>query len=384
MPRPAKPYLERDWYVTRVGGVYKKLCRKLEGKARASEVLREYVVTLDRERRLSGGALNSHATVAQVFALFLDAVQIEHTDACYCDYQRWLTEFAKAYGQRKARDITRGDANDFKRTLMNATWQRGNRPPRRYKNKTINHALIAVRRAFNWAIQEDFLYCGNPFARIKMMPNTYRFRLVTEDEYRALLRNCGDTAFRDVLVALRLTDARPSELRRLKWSMVDWEMGLWRFSEHKTSNRTNGLLSRVIGMHDIVVQLLKRRRHEVPDSEYVFLNSKSQPWTNNALGLRMRRLRQKAGIDADGTGEQLTMYANRRTFGTLMATDASIPEAVRTQALGHTDPRTTKLFYLRLKEQDAAEATRKVAAGIAFKQPTAEDDDERVRQTQTA
>ena len=50
-----------------------------------------------------------------------------------------------------------------------------------------------------------------------------------------------------MLVAQRLTDARPGELRKLKWSMVDWELKLWHFTAHKTSTTSSTPVARVIG-----------------------------------------------------------------------------------------------------------------------------------------
>jgi integrase len=303
--------------------------------------------------------------VAELFALFLAAVKVERSEHTYLDYQRWLTEFAKRYGRRKARDITKGEANDFKRHLLTATWKRGKQPPQPYEPKTINHALVAVRRAFNWAIQNDYLPDRNPFARIKLLPRKFRCRLMTEAEYQALLGDCRSEAFRDVLIACRFTDARPAELRRLKWSMVDWENKLWLLPVHKTTSTSRRPVPRVIGMNATVVEVLARRRAAFPDSEYVFLNGKGRPWKRTDLVLRMRRLRAKAGIPPDANGERLTMYCNRRTFATRMAEDPTIPEAVRTQALGHTNPETTHDYYLRLQAGKMAEATRKVADDIA-------------------
>ncbi len=75
----------------------------------------------------------------------------------------------------------------------------------------------------------------------------------------------------------------------------------------------------------------------------------------------MRRLRERAGIPRDENNEQLTMYDNRRAFATEMAADETIAEAVRTEALGHTQPQTTQDYYIRLKAQQTAEATRKTA-----------------------
>jgi integrase len=248
---------------------------------------------------------------------------------------------------------------------MTATWKRGKQPPRRDEPKTINHALIALRRAFNWAVENDLLTGQSPFARINLLQRNLRYRLVTEEEYQALFRNCKDQAFKDVLVAMRLTDVRPGELRRLRWSMVDWGAKHWFIPEHKTSKTSRRPAPRVIGMHPELEAVLRRRHQQSGGSEFVFLNRQGQQWKRNALGLRMRRLRQKAGIAPDANGEQLTLYCNRRTFATEMADEVSIPEAVRTLALGHTDPRTTQESYIRLQARRAAEATRKTAERLA-------------------
>src|SRR5947208_14582533 len=116
MPGEAKPYLEREWYISRAGGEYVRLCRKEEGMALARKLLREHLVRRNEERPQQGGPAGRNLTVAELFALFLEAVKVERSEHTYVDYQRWLTEFAKQHGRKKARDITRGDANDFNGT----------------------------------------------------------------------------------------------------------------------------------------------------------------------------------------------------------------------------------------------------------------------------
>ena len=122
MPREAKPYLERGWWISRPAGRYLKLCREEEGKQRAKELLAEHLLKLNREKQLHGGKTAPDLAVAELFAPFLDAVKVEKSEYTYLDYQRWLTEFCKGLGKRKARDITKGDADQFKRQLMTATW----------------------------------------------------------------------------------------------------------------------------------------------------------------------------------------------------------------------------------------------------------------------
>jgi hypothetical protein len=115
--------------------------------------------------------------------MFLEAVEAEKTSYTFSDYQRWCVEFAKLHGTRQARDLTRLDAQKFKQHLLTATWVRNKQPPQPYKPKTINHAIISLRRAFNWAIDNEILPEGrNPFARLKLLSCQGRKRVALEGE----------------------------------------------------------------------------------------------------------------------------------------------------------------------------------------------------------
>src|SRR4051812_29671055 len=110
MPRPAKPYLHRGWYVTNVGGVRHKLCREADGLQAAEDAF----LALRQERRHNGGRTFPNLRVVELVALFLDTLKVEKSHHTYLDYQRWLTEFARQHGVRLAREITRQDALAFR------------------------------------------------------------------------------------------------------------------------------------------------------------------------------------------------------------------------------------------------------------------------------
>jgi hypothetical protein len=57
MPRPAKPYLERDWYISRPGGEYIRLCHRSEGLAKAKAILKEHLKKRAQAREQNGGRL---------------------------------------------------------------------------------------------------------------------------------------------------------------------------------------------------------------------------------------------------------------------------------------------------------------------------------------
>jgi integrase len=364
MPRLPKPYIERDWYISRAGGEYVRLCPRSEGMAKARAALSDHLKRREQEKERNGGRVPPRLTVSELFVCFLKAVEAEKSPHTFSDYQRWCVEFAKQHGRRLARDLTRFDAQRFKEHLLNATWVRNNQPPARYKPKTINHAIISLRRAFNWAIDNELLPEGrNPFARLKLLPCQGRKRVATPEEFQALLQHCTDDSFRDVLIALRYTPARPGDIRNLTWPMVKWDQRRWVIDEHKTTKTARRPKPFIIGMNEEVEAMLRERQAKCGEGERVFLNEDGKPWTRNALGLRMRRLRKRAGLGADARGEQFVLYTNRHTFLSQAGMDASIPDAVRIEVANHTDGRTTQI-YTHLHEEAIVDAGRRVADSL--------------------
>jgi len=369
MPRVAKPYVERGWYVSRPHGVYLRLCPAEDGMTEARRVLKVRLGELERDREQSGGRLPAKLTVVEMMALFLEAALAEKDGDTFRYYQRWCTEFAKVYGARPARGVTKADAHDFKMRLMRATYTQGKQPPRSYSPKTVNHALIAVRRAFNWAAQTDRLPAGrNPFAGVELLPVEGRQRVATEAEYQALLAHCTDDAFRDVLVAMRHTSARPQDVYTLEWPMVNWQDRLWKLTRHKTSRTQARPKPRVIGMNAEVEAMLRERMRRYGPAGHVFLNADGKPWTKDALGLRMRRLRRRAGVRPDERGEQFVLYTNRHTFLTRAGADPTVSHATLMEVAGHTDPRTTAR-YVHAAQVAVADAGRRVADGFSTPAP---------------
>jgi hypothetical protein len=177
MPRRAKPYLHRGWCVTNVGGIRHKLCPEADGPDAAEEAF----LGLQTERRRTGGRTFPNLKVVELVALFLDSVKVEKSGATYTDYQRWLTEFVSKHGGRTAREVTRPDAVKFRNELSTTEYRparvtrgpdRGKRmgEARRYSPKTVNHAVIALKRCWNWAAVNRYLPPGeNPFANLPLL-----------------------------------------------------------------------------------------------------------------------------------------------------------------------------------------------------------------------
>ncbi len=364
MPRQAKPYLCRGWYVTNIGGKRHRLCREADGLKAARDALQRLRVEIDDNR---GRPLPS-LSVAELVALFLDDVKVERSIHTYLDYQRWLTEFARKYGHRLARDVTRQDARSFRNGIADGTWVRNRQSPKPYKPKTVNHAVVALKRCWHWAIQNELLPAKNPFDQIPLLDTEGRQRIMTDDEFQSLLRHSSDSCFRRVLIALRYTSARPGEVRKLTWAQVDWNNHRWVIYRHKSSHTARIKKPRLIPMCPCVENLLRwlRRRHG--HQPYVFLNSLGKPWTKDAFVQRMDSLRKRAGIRPDENGEQLVLYHHRHTYLTAAASIEGISGPLLQQLAGHTDSRMTEK-YAHLANREIVRAGQRVAESLRPRKP---------------
>jgi integrase len=321
MPRQAKPYLCRGWYVTNLGGKRHRLCREADGLRGAKEALQRLRVEIDD----NGGRPFPSLSVTELIALFLDSVKVERSIHTYHDYQRWLTEFARKHGHLQVRAITRQEAQKFRNGIANGTWVvRNSQSPKPYKPKTVNHAIIALKRCWNWAITNELLPGKNPFDKLPLLNAEGRQRVMTDEEFQALLRHSSDSCFRRVLIALRYTSARPGEVRQLTWAQVDWDNQRWVIHRHKTSHTSKVKKPRLIPMCPCVVNLLRWLYKRHGDQPFVFLNSLGNPWTKDAFVQRMDSLRTRAGIRPDENGEQLVLYHHRHTYLTAAASTESL------------------------------------------------------------
>ncbi|VTT98958.1 phage integrase family protein : Phage-related integrase OS=Rhodopirellula baltica SWK14 GN=RBSWK_01414 PE=4 SV=1: Phage_integrase [Gemmataceae bacterium] len=127
-----------------------------------------------------------------------------------------------------------------------------------------------------------------------------------------------------LLVTLRGTGARPSEVAGLTVASVDWANRLARLREHKSRRHGHG--DRVIHFSSPVMEVLtgQRARH---GSGHLFRTSRGNPWRPAALVKRMVQVSAKAGVHA-------TAYMGRHTFATA-ALVAGVPDAVVAELLGH-------------------------------------------------
>lgn len=397
MPRKPKPYLWRGWWVSNFGGTRHKLCPAEDGREAADDAL----LDLRQEARRFIGRRIPKLTVAELGARFLEAVKTDASPETYVAYRRWVTAFCETHGTRIASEITALDAQDFKERFAKGKWNPRHRAksipykrkpkptaeqlPRPYKPNSVNCAIGTMRTCWNWAVTMQ-LVSSNPFKAVKKLVGEQRERVLTDAEFQALLRHSPRAFFRQMLLVLRYSGARPGELRGLTWDQIDWEQHQLRLVHHKTKRKTRRV--RTVPMHPIVERLLRwRHARFARQSQFVFLTCRGRPLQKNYPVVMLAEARKAAGIGPDANGEKVVLYTNRHTFVTAAALTPDVKEQMVSELAGHTNPQMTKR-YTHLANQHRYEATLKVGESLRPRrsqqpQPTAQPPGQPKAQDQT-
>jgi hypothetical protein len=131
--------------------------------------------------------------VATVCDLFLDHSQKHHVADTYRWYKDYLQDFCDLYGTLLVQDL---------KPLHVSRWldaHPGWKGARRC-------AVIAIKRAFNWAEGEGLLD-ANPLRKVKKPPQTFREHVLTREERQEVSAAIRDQAFRDFVFAMAVAQA---------------------------------------------------------------------------------------------------------------------------------------------------------------------------------
>jgi integrase len=287
---------------------------------------------------------NRCPTVAYVIGRYLDHAASRLSPRWLIEVRRMLADFAADNGQRIVESC---------RGLILEAWIDGHS---QWGDTTKNGACRIVQRAFNWA-ELVGLIDRNPFKGISHQPGEPGEPMLDADVRKVLA--ASDASFRQVVIFLLFTGARPGEMAAIRRSDVraGLEAGLPAAivrTRHKTARHGK---PRIICLHPVPGKLVAYLLRRFPRHDHVFCNSRGKPWTRNAWSLRMKRLRDD-GIIAAG----VRLYGLRHAFGTRMARAGVHPKAISEQ-MGHTTTRMTER-YLHLAG-DVAHLQQSLLKGMA-------------------
>lgn len=210
-----------------------------------------------------------------------------------------LVPFLAVIGDLLVTDLKRHHVTEWLRnqTTWNATTQ--------------SDAAAEVKRAMQWAANEGRID-KNPIELLRMQRGASRDHVVSVSEYETLLAGVWKqkfarrmvTSFRMVLIALRLSGCRPSEIINAK--IEDFDGSTWTIREHKNRKKTKR--PRVIYLCPCLVTLTRaaaRGRESGP----IFLAADGRPWKYSDLRKRFERLRDKCDVT-----KKCVLYSFRHTW----------------------------------------------------------------------
>ena len=207
---------------------------------------------------------------------------------------------------------------------------------------TINRELACLKTLFAKAVDWGYAKC-NPCARVKMLKeDNRRTRFLTLDEMERLLQ-AATPGLRDALVVLIHTGMRMGEMRRLRWTDLDFDSGLV-----KLSNTKNGK-TRFIPMNEAVKQVLLRRRLAKESQTWVFAGREDKPWD---FRVPFEKARHQAKL------EDFHIHDLRHTFASWLCMNGVDLMTVK-ELLGHSTMIMTER-YSHLTGHHKADAVAKL------------------------
>lgn len=325
MPRQHKPWFRKqtDWWMVKIGGRPTKLIKGRENKPEAERRFHELMAKTARAPH------TPDARTADVVEAFLRHSRIHYAPDTYRIHKYYCQLFAEACGQTAARDL---------KPFHISRWVDGKRENGEWGESTVYNARRIAFRVFSWATEEGMID-ANPLKGMKRPRPAPRQRALSEEEFDLLYEHAGGP-FRDFLLALHDTGARPKELRELIWDQVKEDRLI--LEKNKTGHQTGK--ARVIFLTPRVRELLARLRGK-SRSPYVFLNYHGRPWTMNAVRLQIMRLKKALGLKSD-----VCAYLCRHGFGTRAILNGVNPASLM-ELMGHSSMEMISKVYVHLADQ---------------------------------
>lgn len=223
------------------------LLYRQQGRLRRLTLGKYPVVSLSEARRLAQRALNSVAhgsdpqqskTEARNAITFNEAVDTFIATHC-ARFNRAKTahetarvlraQFVKRWGSRDVREIARADLVAVLDRIV-ATGA----------PSAANHALAAIRKFFNWAVERGLIETSPCIGLKKPAPHRSRDRVLSDGELAQVFHATMAVGFPygAIVALLILTAQRRGEVTEMRWSEIDFEQATWTIPAVRTkSNR---------------------------------------------------------------------------------------------------------------------------------------------------
>jgi integrase len=187
------------------------------------------------------------------------------------------------------------------------------------------------------------------------------------EEYTQLLEACPNQVWRTIIALARIGGLRcPSELKRLRWSDIDWSANRFLVHSPKTEHHERHR-KRIIPLFPELRLELERLFSQVKSkgSEFVLQRKRGTTWQ---LFPTILKIAEQAGL---GTLVKPFINMRKTRSNEVLARWGAVKESLW---IGHSDTVMRK-FYAWLEDDDFAEAAGKLDASISHASPHAKSTD---------
>jgi integrase len=295
-------------------------------------------------------------TVQKIVGIFLDYQKAHGSERTYRWYRQFLKSFCKHEGIGRLRVFA------LKKHMVQH-WIDTNKtkapdPKKRIKpwnENTAHNAARAVVACFNYAVEWEHLE-KSPIPKLKKAKATPREDCeLSPEEWKRLIQGIKDPSFKDAVLFMRLTGARPMECRNAEKRHFDPTIPAIVFPKAEAKGKKRERVIHLSGEALLIVQKLILRH---PEGK-LFRSGLGTPWLKDSLNRRFARLRKKLKIP------HLIPYSLRHTY----ATDCvikGIDSIVLAKLMGHTSTRMLEQVYAKHERRKdfMAQAAAKAIEGI--------------------
>jgi integrase len=270
-------------------------------------------VLADAEKKYHEIMLAAHAEVGgdkaaciAILDAYLCHIKAHRKPATYEIRRRILQVFCSKFGAVRVRDLKPHQVTtwlDQMETIPRPHKQRG---PVTWGPGTRGIALTSLKAGFNWAVKEGRISL-NPLTKLEKPTPRSRGgeQLLTEEGHQRLL-DAVRPFFRDYLIALNDTGARPGEVARVTAADYRPGVGAWVLDKHKTERKGK---KRVIYLTPRLVEMVQRLSLKYPEGP-IFRNRYGRPWKLGTIAEYFDRLRGRLNLGP------VTAYSYRHKFAT--------------------------------------------------------------------
>ena len=284
----------------------------------------------DHERELKDARQKAQAppdlprlTLAQLVGQFLDDPTTQAL-GYYGDLQMLLAWWVNEYAAVRVLRIGATTLREARARLLS-----GGRA-----NATVNRYLSALRSCWNWARGAEIIPSKLVWPpKLMLREPKWIVRYLSDEELAALLKAADDHSLpmhAAILVSIA-TGVRMSELRRFRWSDVDFERKRIKVLLSKNSESRGGYLP------DSAIAALKKLKGTTILGRTVFVDEAGQPVTKGWVEYRWNAIRETAGL------KNFRWHDLRHSCASLLAQNGATLLEIGS-VLGHKSPSATKRY----------------------------------------